>query len=101
MAEHTDIGSAQPSCTLMSALGQSRHSERVSLTSALHQFTDISTPTRLVRFVPLTDACPVQSDLRSRFRSAFLRDRSVCFHNGIVESPTGNRAHTIEVGEDA
>jgi hypothetical protein len=48
-----------------------------------------------------TDACPVQSDLRSRFRSAFLRDCSVCLHNGIVESPTGNRAHTIETGEDA
>jgi hypothetical protein len=41
------------------------------------------------------------SDLRLRFRSAFLRDCSVCFHNGIVESPTGNRAHTIETGEDA
>ena len=51
--------------------------------------------------MPPTDACPVQSDLRSRFRSAFLRDCSVCFHNGIVESPTGNRAHTIETGEDA
>ncbi len=35
------------------------------------------------------------------FRSAFLRDCCVCFHNGIVESPTGNRAHTIETGEDA
>jgi hypothetical protein len=39
--------------------------------------------------------------LRSLFRPAFLRDRSVCFNYGIVESPTGNRAHTIEAGEDA
>jgi len=46
------------------------------------------------------DACPIQSDLRSLFHSAFLRDCSVCFHNGIVESPTGNRTHTIETGED-
>jgi hypothetical protein len=54
-----------------------------------------------VWFSPDLQTRPVQSDLLSRFRSAFLRDCSVCFHNGIVESPTGYRAHTIETGEDA
>ena len=43
----------------------------------------------------------IRAGLRSWFRPAFLRDRSVCFHYGIVESPTGNRAHAIEAGEDA
>jgi hypothetical protein len=38
---------------------------------------------------------------RSWDHSAFLRDRGVCFHYGIIEGPTGNRAHAIEAGEYA
>ena len=38
--------------------------------------------------------------LQSWFPPALLRDCSVCFHNGIVEGPTGNGAYATEVGED-
>jgi hypothetical protein len=41
------------------------------------------------------------ADLRLSFRSAFLRDRRVCFHYWVVESPAGNGAHAIKAGEDA
>jgi len=39
--------------------------------------------------------------LHLSFRSAFLRDRSVCFDHWIVEGPTGNGAHAIKAGENA
>jgi hypothetical protein len=38
--------------------------------------------------------------LQSRFPSARLCDCSVCFHNGIVQGPAGNRAYAIEAGKD-
>jgi hypothetical protein len=45
----------------MSQLGQSRHSELVSLTSGLPRSTDITRSTPLVRFVPFPDSCSAAS----------------------------------------
>ena len=47
------------------------------------------------------DTRPIQAYLRLSFRSAFLRDGSVCFHYWIVESPAGNGAYAIKAGENA